>query len=207
MPIHLYQRARRTIRKLPSRRYVRQEGLPELPVGYQGPLLSYDALLNEMEERLQRASAVTDEELSSLMSAGNALMVRWGVSEGKRSSIFLGEGPPVGGSSRSRTICQLDLLMRIHQGLRRLFSEKERAYAWMRRPNTAFNGDSALNYIFIHGLMGAAVVAAYLETVLDGASSAIDAQGQEDLMQAGAAVPLDPAMLAQAMDGWTSHDG
>lgn len=37
---------------------------------------------------------------------------------------------------------RLSLLMGIHKGLRYLFSEPERGYAWVKKPNRAFGGRS-----------------------------------------------------------------
>jgi hypothetical protein len=36
-------------------------------------------------------------------------------------------------------------LMGIHKGLRYLFKEPARGYAWIRKPNAAFGGESALS--------------------------------------------------------------
>ncbi|WP_255014487.1 MbcA/ParS/Xre antitoxin family protein [Roseovarius sp. M141] len=40
---------------------------------------------------------------------------------------------------------RMAILMGIHKGLRYLFSDPARGYAWIRKPNAAFNGQSALD--------------------------------------------------------------
>jgi hypothetical protein len=40
---------------------------------------------------------------------------------------------------------RMAILMGIHKGLRYLFSDPARGYDWIRKPNTAFNGQSALD--------------------------------------------------------------
>ncbi|MCK9917626.1 MbcA/ParS/Xre antitoxin family protein [Microbacteriaceae bacterium K1510] len=48
------------------------------------------------------------------------------------------------GAVPSDTVWRLGDLMGIHKALRHLFTEPERGYAWVKRPNTAFGGKSAL---------------------------------------------------------------
>jgi hypothetical protein len=43
------------------------------------------------------------------------------------------------------TIWRLGDLMGIHKALRHLFTEPERGYAWVSKPNAAFSGKSALD--------------------------------------------------------------
>uniref|UniRef100_UPI004048125D MbcA/ParS/Xre antitoxin family protein n=1 Tax=Yoonia sp. TaxID=2212373 RepID=UPI004048125D len=40
---------------------------------------------------------------------------------------------------------RMAILMGIHKGLRYLFSDPARGYDWIRKPNAAFNGQSALD--------------------------------------------------------------
>jgi hypothetical protein len=40
---------------------------------------------------------------------------------------------------------RMAILMGIHKGLRYLFSDPARGYAWIRKPNDAFAGQSALD--------------------------------------------------------------
>jgi hypothetical protein len=40
---------------------------------------------------------------------------------------------------------RMTILMGIHKGLRYLFSDSARGYAWIRKPNAAFNGKSGLD--------------------------------------------------------------
>lgn len=47
---------------------------------------------------------------------------------------------------------RLSILAGIHKGLKYLFTENERVYAWVKKPNAHFNGASALD-IMLNGHM------------------------------------------------------
>jgi len=47
---------------------------------------------------------------------------------------------------------RMALLIGIHKGLRYLFRDPERGYAWIRKPNAAFEGHSALD-VMLRGEM------------------------------------------------------
>lgn len=96
---------------------------------------------------------ITDEEAAALVRATVNLFVRWQVSD-KEACILLGgmaartwarwkEGR-IGRVDRDlRT--RMAVLMGIHKGLRYLFTDPARGYAWIRKPNTRFNDMSALD--------------------------------------------------------------
>jgi len=53
--------------------------------------------------------------------------------------------------------------MGIHKALRMLFKEPERGYAWLRKDNAAFGGQSALSRMLAGELVDLAAVRAYLD--------------------------------------------
>jgi hypothetical protein len=61
------------------------------------------------------------------------------------------------------TIFRLGTLLGIHKALRYMFAEPERGYAWIRRPNAAFAGHSALDRM----LQGAPTALAAIRAWLD----------------------------------------
>ncbi len=96
---------------------------------------------------------ITDDEARALARATVNLLARWGLKDGEACTL-LGEMSArtwarwkrgaLGEIPRDRR-ARLAILMGIHKGLRYLFREPERGYAWVRRPNQAFGGASALD--------------------------------------------------------------
>ena len=61
------------------------------------------------------------------------------------------------------TIFRLGMLLGIHKALRYMFTERERGYSWVRAPNAAFGGHSALDRMSQGSPLGLAAVRAYLD--------------------------------------------
>jgi len=61
------------------------------------------------------------------------------------------------------TVFRLGTLLGIHKALRTLFADPARAHGWVRRPNTAFGGASALDVM----LQGAPTDLARVRALLD----------------------------------------
>ncbi len=61
------------------------------------------------------------------------------------------------------TVCRLGDLMGIHKSLRFMFTEPARGYAWIRKPNAAFAGRSALDRMLAGAPADLAAVRAYLD--------------------------------------------
>jgi hypothetical protein len=61
------------------------------------------------------------------------------------------------------TIFRLGTLLGIHKTLRYMFSPPERGYAWIRKPNAAFGGHSALDRMLQGAPTNLAAVRAYLD--------------------------------------------
>ena len=95
---------------------------------------------------------ITDAEGAALARAVVNLFRLWQLSD-REACVLLGELSPrtwarwkagtAGRISRDQKT-RLSLLVGIHKALRLTFREPERAYGWIRRPNEAFGGASAL---------------------------------------------------------------
>lgn len=99
------------------------------------------------------SAAVTQAEAAAMIRAVFNLFRLWNVSD-PQGRVLLGQPSSSTfyrwkrgevGAVPSDTIWRLGDLMGIHKALRHLFTEPERGYAWIKRPNTAFGGQSALD--------------------------------------------------------------
>lgn len=61
------------------------------------------------------------------------------------------------------TVFRLGCLLGIHKALRYMFTAPERAYEWVRKPNSAFGGHSALDRMLQGAPTDLAAVRAYLD--------------------------------------------
>lgn len=95
---------------------------------------------------------LTDEEAEAMFRAVRNLFVRWGLTDDQASTLldlpvrtfrrWKADGPGrIDRDGRAR----LSNLMGIHKALRIIFREPERGYRWIKAPNTAFGGASALD--------------------------------------------------------------
>ena len=96
---------------------------------------------------------ITLDEAAAMLCAAFNLFDRWGVND-RQARIMLGE-PSAStfyrwkrgeiGAIPSDTAWRLGDLMGVHKALRYMFTEPERSYAWVSKPNAAFGGRSALD--------------------------------------------------------------
>lgn len=95
---------------------------------------------------------ITDEEAAAMFRASLNLLRLWGVSDDQAATLLdlprrtfarwkAGEVGRIGRDGKAR----LSNLMGIHKALRIIFSDASRGYVWIKAPNTAFGGASALN--------------------------------------------------------------
>ena len=114
---------------------------------------------------------ITDEEGAALARAAVNLFRLWGITDAE-ACILLGgiskrtyarwkEGE-IGRLSIDRKT-RLSVLMGIHKALRILFTEKSRVHEWVKRPNSAFGGRSALDVMLGGFLMDLFRVRHYLD--------------------------------------------
>ena len=66
---------------------------------------------------------------------------------------------------------RLSVLMGIHRNLRSLFPDPSRGYRWLRKPNRAFGGESALNRMLAGSAVDLAAVRTYLDAELGGGTA------------------------------------
>lgn len=98
-----------------------------------------------------RAEPVTQDEGGAMFRAALNLFAKWGVTDEQAAMLtdmpvrsfrrWKAEGP--GRISRDG-LARLSNLMGIHKALRIIFQEPHRGYDWIKAPNAAFDGASAL---------------------------------------------------------------
>lgn len=96
--------------------------------------------------------AITDEEAAALARATVNLFRAWGLTDSEARTLLGDMAQRTWARWKVGDIGRIDrdlrarmaILMGIHKGLRYLFSDSARGYAWIRKPNEAFNGQSAL---------------------------------------------------------------
>ena len=116
---------------------------------------------------------ITDNEGHAMARAAVNLFARWNLDD-RQACILLGDLQPstyarwqqsdVGTLSRDLK-ARLAHLMAIHGALRTIFRDPERGYAWVRKPNAAFEGHSALDVMVQGELCDLMRVRAYLDAV------------------------------------------
>ena len=114
---------------------------------------------------------VTRAEAEAMLRAAFNLFGRWGL-DGREARNLLG-APSQRTFQRWKagqvaevphdTVWRLADLMGIHKALRYMFAEPERGYRWVRQPNLAFGGQSALDRM----LAGAPADIAHVRSYLD----------------------------------------
>ncbi|MFI4987175.1 MAG: MbcA/ParS/Xre antitoxin family protein [Alphaproteobacteria bacterium] len=114
---------------------------------------------------------IAQEEAAAMMRAAFTLFERWRVSDAE-AKILLGQP-----SDRTfyrwkkgevanvayDTARRLSYLMGIHKALRILFKEPQRGYAWVKKDNMAFGGQSALQRMLAGDMTDLATVRSYLD--------------------------------------------
>ncbi len=100
---------------------------------------------------------ITDEEAGAMFRAALNLFRLWGVTDDQAAIILdlprrtfarwkTGEIGRIGRDGKAR----LSNLMGIHKALRIIFKEPARGYGWIKAPNAAFGGASAMD-VMLHG--------------------------------------------------------
>lgn len=97
--------------------------------------------------------AITDAEAAALARATVNLFRAWGLSDAE-ARVLLGDmaartwarwkAGDIGRIDRDLR-ARMAILMGIHKALRYLFADPARGYAWVRKPNAALDGQSALD--------------------------------------------------------------
>lgn len=96
---------------------------------------------------------ITDDEAGALARATVNLLRAWGLSDAEARTLLGGMAARTWSRWKEGHVGRIDRdlrmrmahLMGIHKGLRHLFKDPARGYAWIRKPNAAFGGSSALD--------------------------------------------------------------
>ena len=119
------------------------------------------------------AEAITDAETGALLRAFFQLAARCDLSDGD-ARLLLGQPAPrtfarwkTGQADLARishdTRQRLSILVGIHKDLRYMFREPARGYAWIKKPNRAFGGQSVLQRLLAGEILDLAAVRSYLD--------------------------------------------
>lgn len=100
-----------------------------------------------------RTPVITEEEAGALARTTVNLFKAWGLSDAEASTLLGGLSARTWARWKEGQIGRIDRdlrmrmahLMGIHKGLRYLFKDPARGYEWIRKPNAAFAGRSALD--------------------------------------------------------------
>ena len=122
------------------------------------------------------APKISDAEGEAMARAIVNLFAKWDITDAQASILLGGLSPrtwarwKVGSIGRvPRDLkARLSNLMGIHKALRIVFTETERAYGWVKRPNDAFGGASGLDVILGGELTDIMRVRRYLDNVRGG---------------------------------------
>ena len=115
--------------------------------------------------------AITEDEAAALARATVNLFGAWDLSD-QEARVLLGDMPArTWARWKKKDIGRIDrdlrtrmaMLIGIHKGLRYLFREPARGYAWIRKPNAAFGGQSALEVMLRGEIMDIADIRSYLD--------------------------------------------
>ncbi|WP_341234457.1 MbcA/ParS/Xre antitoxin family protein [uncultured Sulfitobacter sp.] len=119
------------------------------------------------------APEITDAEGAAMARAVVNLFRRWEITDGQASVLLgglsartwarwkVGEVGRIPRDLKSR----LSNLMGIHKALRIIFTEADRSYSWVKKPNDVFGGSSALEIMLGGELTDVMRVRRYLDAV------------------------------------------
>ena len=120
---------------------------------------------------VETQGSVTEEEAHAMLRAVLNLLDRWALSKQEKLALL---GAPSErtfqrwrageiGSLPNDTMHRLGDLLGIHKALRYMFTDLARAYAWVKRPNEAFGGHTALDVMLQGAPSDLSRVRAYLD--------------------------------------------
>jgi len=122
-------------------------------------------------ETLPATPEITAQEARAALRASFKLFEHWGISDAQ-ARILLGQPSSSTfyrwkrgeiGSIAHDTAWRLGDLMGIHKALRYMFREPDRSYAWVKSPNDAFGGQSALDRMLAGAPNDLTAVRSYLD--------------------------------------------
>lgn len=127
-------------------------------------------LISSLAEPKSSTGPISEAEGQAAFRAVRTLFGHWGLSDAQGAVLldcplrtyrrWKAEGPPrLGRDTKAR----LSNLLGIHKALRILFTEPQRGYAWVKAPNQAFGGMSALEVMLGGDLTDLMRVRRYLD--------------------------------------------
>jgi Protein of unknown function (DUF2384) len=113
--------------------------------------MQLQAIVNRSEDTEELG--ITDAQASALARTTINLFKAWSLSDAEACTLLGGMSARTFARWKEGSIGRIDRdlrmrmahLMGIHKGLRILFKEPQRGYAWIRKPNATFAGRSALD--------------------------------------------------------------
>lgn len=119
----------------------------------------------------ETSGVVTDDEARSMLRAVLNLLDKWRLRNDEKLTILGGPSERTFqrwrageiGALSNDTVFRLGELLGVHKALRYMFTDIERAYAWVKRPNTVFAGNSALDVMLQGAPTDISRVRAYLD--------------------------------------------
>lgn len=117
------------------------------------------------------SSLITDQEAGALARTTVNLFRAWGLTDAEARTLLGGMAARTWARWKDGEIGRIDRdlkmrmahLMGIHKGLRYLFKDPARGYAWVRKPNAAFDGSSALDIMLRGELADLALMREWLD--------------------------------------------
>lgn len=118
----------------------------------------------------------SDAEVRAMQRAVLRLFEQWDVSDVDAAIILGGIAPRTVSRWRAGDLGRatrdladrMSLLLGIHKALRIIFEEPSRGYRWIKAPNEAFGGRSALDILRQGGMADIARLRSYLDSVRGG---------------------------------------
>lgn len=122
------------------------------------------------------APEISDAEGEAMARAVVNLFAKWDITDAQASVLLGGLSPRTWARWKVGTIgrvprdlkARLSNLMGIHKALRIVFTETERSYGWVKRPNDAFGGASGLDVMLGGELTDIMRIRRYLDNVRGG---------------------------------------
>ncbi|MCF4097335.1 MbcA/ParS/Xre antitoxin family protein [Maritalea mediterranea] len=136
-------------------------------------------MLNEVPRTPARPDhkEISQDEAAAMARATVNLFRRWGLSDTQARQLLGGMAPRTWARWKKGDMGRIDrdlamrmsILMGVHKGLRYMFSDPHRGYQWVKKPNTAFAGQSALDVMLGGSIFDLARVRDYLDAERGGA--------------------------------------
>ncbi|KGD98587.1 MULTISPECIES: MbcA/ParS/Xre antitoxin family protein [Rhizobium/Agrobacterium group] len=117
------------------------------------------------------STEITDEEAGALARTTVNLFNAWKLTDAQACTLLGGLSARTWARWKEGSVGRIDRdlkmrmahLMGIHKGVRHLFKDPTRGYEWIKAPNTAFGGKSALDVMLQGELSDLAVMREWLD--------------------------------------------